>query len=471
MKNNYLPLHLGLAVLISACSLATEFASMDAPFISDFSPAAEFVSSQEAESISLRFSKGMNALSVERAFSLQTEGRPVEGVFSWSSGNRSLSFSPLAPFFGAKSFVLEISRSAEDLYGNSLDRDFRHIFHTREEMDRPRVLSVEPAPENPVAAGEPIRIFFSKAMEKASTASAFSLSPTTPGFFSWDDEDRILVFHPQGEYRPGEIYRGRIGASAGDFWGNSLGEEVNFVFIASGEPWKLKSVETYPQGEILSAADSGDFLAPHPEIEKEQIFLLRFEGSVPSEDRRYLVNLVPTSSFRLLWEESGNVARLQFSQPLSWGEIYELKIQDELRRFKVNSEKSRPPFISGLTFFPETEDPDTPGQDLGFAHNILLPHSSEVIFIVEVSHGQDSLIPLASFLSSFSLSTGIGAQHCEPYRVEQSSLEQDISLFRVFCRTGPGNRPGILRLEIGKELRDSRDNHLQEDFILILNIL
>ena len=458
-----------LAVL-AACALATEFVSMDAPEVTAFLPAGEFVSPREAGEMDILFSTGMRTSSVERAFSLRAEGRPVEGLFTWSRGDRRLVFSPLTPIPEPASYTLEVTCAAEDRHGNSLREDFRRVFHTRPELERPRVLRVSPEPGSAGAAPrEAVRVFFSEPMEKASTAAAFSMVPAPPGFFSWEDEDRTLVFQPLEDYRAGVSYRARVASSAADLAGNSLGEDTVFVFTAAGEPWTLEGVETHPGGAVLPPPGPGEFLGPQPPIEKDQRFLLRFGSPVPPEDRRYLVSLLPSVPFTLSWRPPGDGATLEFSEPLAWDTLYELRVRDEVRRFTVNGEGSRPPAVAGVFFLPHGGAPEPERVELHLADNLALPDSEDAAFEILLTHGDGTGIVLASFLSSFSLTAGSGT--VSPFRVETPASAPGTSLFRVLCRVSPGAEPGILRIDITKGLRDGRDNHLPEDFILTVNLL
>ena len=84
------------AAALFSCSLAAEFASMEAPEVRSFLPGGEFVAPAEAAEIVVVFSAAMDTASVENAFSLEADSRPVEGAFTWSGGNTSLRFVPLA---------------------------------------------------------------------------------------------------------------------------------------------------------------------------------------------------------------------------------------------------------------------------------------------------------------------------------------------------------------------------------------
>ncbi|MEW6609973.1 MAG: Ig-like domain-containing protein, partial [bacterium] len=69
--------------------------------------------------IVINFSKPMDITSVENAFSIYPD---IQGEFSWSNNNRTLTFTP-SQDFDAENYTVTILGTAEDSDGNTLDGD------------------------------------------------------------------------------------------------------------------------------------------------------------------------------------------------------------------------------------------------------------------------------------------------------------------------------------------------------------
>jgi hypothetical protein len=95
-----------------------------------------------------------------------------------------------------------------------------------------------------------IRITFDISMDKSSTEAAFSLSPTVSGEFSWEDNQKILVFNPTYNLTAGETYTVTMSNSAKTIFDKSLVAEYSYSFSTRS---KLNLISAYPidgQNEI-----------------------------------------------------------------------------------------------------------------------------------------------------------------------------------------------------------------------------
>ena len=456
-------------LLTAACSFIADLAHMEAPAVLSFSPAAEFLCAEDLREISVRFSAEMRTAVTEEAFSLRRDGASVPGAFAWDGGGKIMVFRPLAPFEDRRTYTATIGSGSEDRYGNSLPREYARTFHTRRELDTPRVLSSSPPAGSRVTdPRNPVRLLFSEPMDPADTMSAFSLSPSLPGWFSWESGMESFLWTPLEDYVPGKVYRVTLGKNASDTSGNCLPEDHVFQFAVPGENPAILSVATLDGRTTLSPAGDGD--SPHPSggIEKDEKFLVCFSRPVPPEERTRAVVTIPSLLLETEWREEGRELVLGFSEYLGWRSTGELHILDTVYRFIVDGENSVPLEISRVFYDDE---------ELLFAHNYPFPSSSGSAFDVYVSHGEGAAVVLASFLSAFSIRAGNGCVYITPTRVEMNPpapaprlpVPDRETLFRVHCEVVDMPVPGTVELIVDTELRDDRDNRPQNKFVLEVN--
>jgi hypothetical protein len=82
--------------------------------------------------------------------------------------------------------------------------------------DVPTVLSASPTGLS-VSTISKISVTFNRDMNKASVESAFTISPSVPGSFTWND--RTLLYTPTGSLSEGTIHTVTIGSTAVDITG------------------------------------------------------------------------------------------------------------------------------------------------------------------------------------------------------------------------------------------------------------
>ncbi len=93
-----------------------------------------------------------------------------------------------------------------------------------------------------------IKVLFDIRMDAASTQSAFSISPAVPGEFSWEDNQKTLVFNPNSNLTAGVKYTVTIANSAMTIFGKSLLFGFEFEFTTRS---KLKLVSAYPSNDVI----------------------------------------------------------------------------------------------------------------------------------------------------------------------------------------------------------------------------
>ncbi len=80
-------------------------------------------------------------------------------------------------------------------------------------LGAPRIVEVSPAPGSErVPAGAPVRVTFSRPMDRPSAEAHFEVEPAISGAFAWEGE--TLVFTPEGRWPAGAQVRVRVRAGA-----------------------------------------------------------------------------------------------------------------------------------------------------------------------------------------------------------------------------------------------------------------
>jgi len=88
-----------------------------------------------------------------------------------------------------------------------------------------------------------IEILFDIQMDKASTESAFSISPIVAGTFSWEDNNKRLIFNPTSNLVAGQLYEVTISNLAKTIFDKNLLFGYNFQFTTRS---KLNLISYYP---------------------------------------------------------------------------------------------------------------------------------------------------------------------------------------------------------------------------------
>ena len=467
---------LATTLLATGCTFAEELINMRPVEVVDYHPRAQRVTPESLASVWIEFSAEMERSVTEAAFSLAENGGVTEGRFSWSKSGRRVSFLPATPVRVARSYTLRVTTEAEDLFGNSLDRELNAGFSTGVESVAPRVLSISPA--NGAVLADPfttVEIEFSEAMHRESFYRAFSIAPDLDGAIAWSPGDRIVSFTPVAPYAPGTDYEIRLESDATDASGNSLLDSVVLGFRSPAQPLlEVTSVARMSDGGSLSD-ESVTFLDPM-DVEKDDSFRLNFSRSVPIDRRRGIITLAPSVSARFVWEGDGSSVILTPGDEMTWMEVYELEVTDKRYRFRVTGEGSRPPAVEAAYFSPSLSRAAFSLLSLG--DNVDFESADDAAVDFVVSHSSEGTLALASAMEAVDVGISQGApisftsrdirlRKSHPQGGELPSGETVIRVLLAVDADIPGG--GIVTLTVGDNLSDSRANSLPEEWSLEVN--
>jgi DNA-binding transcriptional ArsR family regulator len=185
------------------------------------------------QNISVSFDRDMNASSVEAALSVWPASN---GTFSWP-GPQDVTFTPAAPAGSCTKFYVNISTAAKSAAGVAMTSPYSSSFVTEGcGGPAPQVLGSFPAPgATGVSQDSDVRVYFSVDMEPASTAAAFSISPS-PGPMTVDVSGSILWMKHSDPFLEGATYTVRVGTGAKSAAGAPLPAEHSFTFTTYSRP-------------------------------------------------------------------------------------------------------------------------------------------------------------------------------------------------------------------------------------------
>jgi hypothetical protein len=468
--------------ILLGCSFVAGLLRMDAVEIVAWSPNRERVVAEQVTSVTITFSSSMNRVLAEEAFSLSRGDNPLHGRFSWQEGGTILVFVPEVPFTNGCRFTLEVTESAEDLYGNSLSEPFDFCFATAEELLPPEVVHHEPADGAQVSSARtPIRIVFSEPIDPSSFYPGFSLFPSVHGGFSWTAGGEEVEFAPLVDYRPGETYEVVLGREISDQSGNRLAEEIRFEFYVQDmlQP-SIESVTTLGDGELLIPLQLGGGIDPSLEIEKDERFLFTFSQGPTEEQKHDLFTVEPFTPFAVIWDEENRFCELGFEENLCWNQVYSIELLGLTYSFVVNGQQSLPITVAALTYCPDLNAPS--GDDkfvlLRFADNVDFGGAVAPAFDFHLEHAPGSQVDLGSFLQAFELTIVPACISVTLEDVELSPLAIDPylppgsgrSVVRLHCSVLEDPAvTGTITFRLSTELRDTAENHLAEDYVLLVD--
>jgi hypothetical protein len=239
-------------------------AAQPAPYVVWTAPASGQIMPPDGEII-IGFSENMDPLSLAPALVVSPDCDLEE---RWEEGTTRLVLSPRTSWENLTAYTLCLGTELCDLTGRPLCREAEILFLVQEDVTCPTVLSIHPAfndaqalyPETGadfaggVTGDDALRIGFSEAMDRPSTAGAFSLTPPVAGSLVWLD-DLTLVFCPLAPYAAGTTYLLCFGPTAADAAGNSLAGLREMAFTPAVQPVSVTTVLVYDAVRI----EPGDY--------------------------------------------------------------------------------------------------------------------------------------------------------------------------------------------------------------------
>ncbi len=148
-----------------------------------------------------------------------------------------------------------------------------------------------------------IQVNFSRPMDVSSTEKAFSILPQKHGTFSWQDDNRTLLFRPDSAYALSEHYIVTLSDSARSSFGVNLNSDYSFSFHTA-------ATHNYPQVFAFYPSASVDSAFTHTEIS------LEFTQSMNTEETEKAFTIFPPATGSYTWQNENRKLNFELFNPL-----------------------------------------------------------------------------------------------------------------------------------------------------------
>jgi len=245
---------------------------------SDFSP-LEVLSSRPSEGgiisengiIEISFSSDVDEASLSRGLSISPD---LEVDRTWTG--KTLTLTPSEHWENLTTYTIKISNEVKDTEGNRLFPEWESSFYVETGSSIPYVLSlgscrgdissdfpVLSADLGTLAPDQALRVRFSESMDRSTTESAFSLTPSLAGDLFWSEDPLRqgiddLVFLPRDGFLMSQSYRLVISSSAKGKTGIAMSTGFVKDFTADIEEQSLLSLECLSYGGFILSSFSAD---------------------------------------------------------------------------------------------------------------------------------------------------------------------------------------------------------------------
>ncbi|MCL2800486.1 MAG: Ig-like domain-containing protein [Treponema sp.] len=245
-----------------------------------WSPGSGYFADPQQIVVSLNFSNEPNRASVERNFSLTSDGNRIRGNFYWEG--RKLIFSPLVQLEENKDYIISLSAEAYDSDGLNMDYPFYNSFTTRPDNIRPELLSFLPEMYAQVSEQRTeVQLLFSAPVTLQTLYDNVSFTPSMTGFWRLEDNGRLAILTPSEPWRQNSRYEIRVSSSLTGTSGINTGQDFLSIFTTQTDyevPILLSASRITADGSLillLGAEENRDW-------EKQDKFLLVFSKPIDS---------------------------------------------------------------------------------------------------------------------------------------------------------------------------------------------
>ena len=457
-------------------------------------------------SVSLLLSHESDRIKTEQAFSLTEDRKTLKGNFSWEG--RRLIFLPAAPLETGRDYRISLGTGAQDTKGLSLENKFEASFSTRSGEKSTGIIRTEPEYNGSVnkKRGE-FRLFFSEEVNLNSCMDYISFSPSTPGSWRLENDNRTACFIPRDLWQSGELYKVKVEGNFPFASGARLEREYISAFTAGedGEkPILLKVLALLPGGveEEISLGIPGDSLfGEYSAWESHTRLCLVFSEPVDSTSVRNLLTCEPSRSLVLV-SPPGMASQviLNFGDYPPWGSSFLFHlgpgVKDQAGNessadyyFKINTSGrlSKPPLLAGIRL------PVTPkyggdtacytlNDNFSWLHLVTgndgYPYDGKAASWIELYFdvAPDTEMDLFSLMDLFRVTATNSSMEFFPRSIKTCgfSLTEPRAGWESFHRvevqgvlTNSGNS-GIVTFSISSGLKDKRGNMSTEEFRISL---
>ncbi len=215
------------------------------PVVLSETPANLSTNVDKNSDIYIFFSESMDIKSVQDNFSISPD---VNGVYMWENNNTVFHYHLTKPLAPSTRYFVTLGENAADTSGLKLNNEFSFTFITGDSYTIPSVLGVYKDGDTrlPVSARywtnyqqyvdktSHIVVVFDKPMSHIKTESAFSISPSISGSFTWTSASNdIMIFHPDTAFKPETTYKILVDSTAEDNDNHRLNSSFELYFVVN----------------------------------------------------------------------------------------------------------------------------------------------------------------------------------------------------------------------------------------------
>ncbi len=479
--------------------------------VTGWSPEEDKLTGTSGVAVEVSFSAEVEKTTAEEAFSLTSDGVEIPGVFSWRDSD-TLRYELFHDLDIGKNYTLKVSVKAEDIFGNSLKKDFVHEFTTRTTDSRLMILSQIPADYEIVDdLYQTVEFIFDKQMNTASVADNFTISPPVQGYFTWSTGADVFTYNPTSPYEWNEEYTVTFSPETTDADGWELGyEHIRHFEIGTDRTPPdviLVSDETETYDIIRDDPDDATLtLTRNWEIGRN--IIIQFSKEMDRDSVEGALTIEPQCSWSAQWSANAQGERLliEWDEPLIYKTSYSLRIADTAAdikenlltdsltySFRTDGSASKPPELMRLVYVKQPmtnplredilydkDDPSNNKVDYIFSNEdeVSDPSPLTVSFDFYFSIASNSYINRFSFMENFSVTaqnsaltftpTNIIAKHnadTPPYGGPVLPVDIGYSVVRLTGEmTDSDTAVGMVEFKVYRDFEDTLGNKMEEDW-------
>jgi hypothetical protein len=482
--------------LLLACSYISDKLNFTQPEVTSIYPSNLMTNVSSDVIIEVRFSREMDTIKTNNAFTLSSSSGAVNGYFRWFDDDRTLSFEPKTILDDSEAYRITISSEAEDRYGNDLKQDFSSVFYIGVDLGNPEVVSYRPVNDAiGVAPDSSVVINFSEAIDLNTLYEGITISPALQRSYSWNQDRTVVTLDPLCNLCYGTTYTVRISEKLTDISGNPLSEQVSFSFTV-GDDFVKPTVISVRQNPLGAAPPGYSLHDPWLEggvnyaIEKQNAIEITFSEEILADTLYDAITISPHCDFYIDSNPARDQAVIIFNRPMDSESNYTLSISSIVAdlqnnaldrkysyQFFTNGIYSLRPYVEyitdpsfdsdGWSYPPSDTDPEQDYWTFGEVETLILsdPPSYPDVYVVFAS--QVPMIPSSISISIEKVagSTGTGNGHLinpdwpalAPGRFYVYKIDlDDVTAGNMYKITIKGGEDGAT---------DAKGNCMAEDFV------
>jgi hypothetical protein len=466
-------------------------------------PPLEVLSVSTQGVLRIDFSATPSPVSIRKAFSMTEDGADLAGDFVFDGA--TVIFTPVNGLRDNREYFILIGTEAEDEKGNSLEREFRYRFRTKDDLEAPRIVSMEPGDES-ILTLPPLVILlrFSEPVDVHSFSEALRISPSLNHILRWADDGMSVELLPLKPLDEGTRYTVTVTTGLVDRSRNAMLLPYNATFLYGPDQEAPVFSLTWenPAGlqGSLTPESSNEGIAADAE------FSLVFNKRIAVESVPGFLEINPSLGLSFTPDlQSRDRGKISFSQRPEWNRPYTLIIRQgisdslgnktpEDTRFPLlfNRGDFKPPvFVRGFL------KNNNVYENLGADHNFnaitldamvfppLSEKETELYLVFKVSDEAD-LLSLVSAMASVSIyaSNGCAYISLKTMAVLDHAAYTGSPVYDPLDLAGPGERfcallvgieienttrQGIVTITVDGDLADSLGNSLERDTVIVWN--